>query len=117
MEIKIVQGDTSKIYKFQRKNLDGIVITTLPQRMWITFKETYAEDNCILQKTLEKGILYNEEDNYYRFQLSAEDTCNLNFGTYGFDIAIINEQGEKKTLLCDGQLEILKHYTKKCNEV
>ena len=33
------------------------------------------------------------------------------------DIAIINEDGEKKTLFNDGELEVVKHYTKKCNEV
>ena len=117
MKIELIQGDTSNIYKFQRKNADDEVITTKVQKMWITFKETTFEDNCVFQKTLENGITYNEEDNYYRFQILSEDTCNLSVGMYGFDIAILNELGEKKTLLSDGTLQILKHYTKKCNEV
>lgn len=117
MEIQLVQGDTSKIYKFQRKNVDGEVIKTLPQKMWITFKKASDVDEHIFQKTLEDGITYNEEDNYYRFQIQSEDTADLPYKTYGFDIAILNELGEKKTLLEDGQLVIKDHYTAKVNEV
>lgn len=117
MKIELVQGDTSKIYKFQRKTIDGQAIKVLPQKMWITFKYNYENINSVFQKTLENGITYNEEDNYYRFQIKSEDTEKLPLGTYGFDIAIINEDGEKKTLLNNGVLELLSHYTKKENEV
>lgn len=117
MEIQLVQGDTSKIYKFQRKNVNGEVIKTLPQKMWITFKKVSDIDDCLFQKTLEDGITYNDEDNYYRFQIQPDETCNLDYKTYGFDIAILNEAGDKKTLLNDGKLKIIKHYTKKENEV
>ena len=114
-KIELVQGDTSLVYKFQRKNGDGTVITTQPKKMWITFKMSCSCENCLFQKTLEDGITFDGE--YYKFQLQSEDTCHLAYGTYGFDIAILNEAGEKKTLLNNGELEIVKHYTKKCNEV
>ena len=117
MRIEIVQGDTSKVYKFQRKNIDEEVITLKPQKMWVTFKKTCNCKECLFQKTLENGITYNEEDNYYRFQILSEDTADLPYGTYGFDIAILNELGEKKTLLSDGVLVITEHYTKKADEV
>lgn len=114
-KIELIQGDTSPVYKFQRKNEDGTVITTQPKKMWITFKRSCSCDDALFQKTLEDGIKF--EDNYYKFQFLPEDTCQLQYATYGFDIAIINEAGEKKTLLNDGELEIVRHYTKKCNEV
>lgn len=117
MKIELVQGDTSKIYKFQRKNANGNVITSLPQKMWITFKNDYYNSESVFQKTLDNGIIYSEEDNYYKFQIEKEDTEKLKIGTYGFDIAIINESGDKKTLLNNGVLELLSHYTKKENEV
>ena len=117
-KIVLIQGDTSPVFKFQRKLEGDNVITTLPQKMWITFKISCSCDVCLFQKTLEDGtITFSTEDNYYRFQLQPEDTCNLPFGVYGFDIAIINEDGDKKTLLNEGVLEIVRHYTKKCNEV
>jgi len=114
-KIEIVQGDTSPIYKFQRKYDDGTVITTQPKKMWITFKKSCSCDECLFQKTLENGITFDGE--YYKFQIMPDDTCHLAYGTYGFDIAILNEKDEKKTLLNNGELEIVKHYTKKCNEV
>jgi hypothetical protein len=117
MKIELVQGDTSSIYKFQRKNADGEAIITQPQKMWITFKDTCNCEDSLFQKTLDNGITYNTEDNYYRFQILSEDTAELPYGIYGFDIAILNEEGAKKTLLKAGVLEILKHYTKKANEV
>ncbi len=117
MNIELVQGDTSKVYRFKRKNKNE-VITTLPQKMWLTFKNSCCSKECVLQKTLENGgITYSEIDNYYRFQLKSEDTCELPYGDYGFDIAIINENGEKKTLKRDCVLKIVDHYTHKCNEV
>lgn len=117
MTIELIQGDDSRIYKFQRKAKDGSIITTLPQKMWITFKNDYYNSESVFQKTLDNGIIYSEEDNYYKFQIGKEDTEKLKIGTYGFDIAIINESGEKKTLLNNGVLELLSHYTKKENEV
>lgn len=117
MTIEVIQGDTSPVYKFQRKNADGEVITSIPQKMWITFKENTYTNKALFQKTLENGISYSEEDNYYRFNIESKDTENIPYGKYGFDIAIINEVGEKKTLLADGVLEIQEHYTNKNNEV
>ena len=117
MTIELIQGDVSCIYKFQRKDIDGKIITSLPQKMWITFKSDYDNITPIFQKALFKDISYNQEDNFYRFKIESKDTENLSLGTYGFDIAIINENGDKKTLLNDGKLKIVHHYTKKANEV
>ena len=116
-EISVVQGDTSKIYKFKRKDAEGNVITTLPLKMWITFKETTSCSKELFQKTLGNGITFSQEDHCYRFQLQPEDTENLCYGEYGFDIKIINEKKDKKTLAKDGVLKIEEHYTHKCNEV
>ena len=117
MEIHLVQGDTSNVYKFQRKNAENEAIITTPKKMWLTCKDSYLNEEAVFQKTLEDGITYNEEDNYYRFQITSEESAKLECKTYGFEIAIINEIGEKKTILRDGKLHIVEHYTKKNNEV
>ena len=118
MKIKLVQGDTSKVYKFQRTYEDGTPIKTLPKKMWLTVKENCYTDDCVLQKTLENGgIKFNEDDKYYRFRFESDETCDLPYGTYGFDIAILNENDEKITLYENGELKISEHFTKKVNEV
>lgn len=116
MVIELIRGDTSDIYKFQRINENG-AIKTKAQKMWITFKRTPDCKEALFQKTLEKGISFSEEDYYYRFKLASEDTCNLLCGNYGFDIKIINENGDTKTLLNNGVLRLITNYTHKENEV
>lgn len=116
MVIELIRGDTSDIYKFQRINADG-VIETKATKMWITFKRTTECKDALFQKTLENGISFSEEDYYYRFKLASDDTCNLEYGNYGFDIKIINESGETKTLLNHGVLRLVTNYTHKENEV
>lgn len=116
-EIELVQGDTSEIYKFQRKDADGNVITTKAKKMWITFKKTTSCNDALFQKTLVDGIEFNAEDHYYRFKIKPEDTENLCCGVYGFDIKILNEKDDKRTLKTDGVLKIVEHYTHKQNEV
>ena len=118
MRINVVKGDVSDVYRFKRTLSDDVVIKTLPQKMWITFKDNTWQKKELFQKTLENGeIEYSEEDNYYRFRIKSEDTNNLDYGTYCFDIAIRNEEGEKKTLLKNGELEVEEHCTDKENEV
>lgn len=115
--IEIVQGDTSPVYKFQRKDIDGNVITTPPLKMWLTVKADTKTDKALIQKTLGNGIEYNKIDNFYRFQLLPQDTAKLCYGSYGFDIAILDDNGNKFTLLNNGVLNVVEHYTKQCNEV
>lgn len=115
-EIELIRGDTSPVYKFQRISENG-VIETKATKMWITFKENPNEKKFVFQKTLENGIDFSEEDFCYRFKINSEDTENLYASDYGFDIAIINESGEKKTILNKGVLKLIEHYTHKENEV
>lgn len=116
MVIELIRGDTSVVYKFQRINAEG-AIKTKAKKMWITFKKTTECKDALFQRTLENGITFSEVDYYYRFKLESEDTCNLSIGSYGFDIKIINEAGETKTLLNNGVLRLVTNYTHKENEV
>lgn len=117
MKIEVIQGDKSKVYKFQRKDDNDAVIETQPQKMWITFKRSIDDKDAVIQKTLTDGITYSTDDHYYRFSLDEEDTNGLECDVYGFDIAIKDENGDKKTLLVDGTLRIMPHYTDTSNEV
>lgn len=117
MKIELTQGDTSGTYKFKRIDEKGEVIKTLPQKMWITFKSSTGLNEAVIQKTLDNGITYSAEDNYYRFMLDSKDTSDLPYGEYVFDIAIINEIGHKKTLKKNCVLNITEHCTNADNEV
>ena len=119
--IEIVRGDTSPIYKFRLKRKDEkgykVTITDVVSEAWFTVKRDCCDSEVVIQKKLsDGGITYNEEDNYYRFQILPEDTCSLNYGTYGFDIAVKFAENDKHTPLNAGLLTVKKHFTHKNNE-
>lgn len=116
MIIEITQGDDSPIYKFQRKNLNQEIITTKAQNAYVTIKKNTYTKKYLFQKRLDdETITFNESDNFYRFQIKSEDTQDLPYGKYKFDIAIKDENGDKKTLK-KGTLEVVEHCTFKENE-
>lgn len=86
--MKIIRGD-SKTFTFQRKDKDKNVITEKPDKMYLTIKQNEYEKQALIQKTFDNGIRF-EEDTYY-VEFVPEDTDDLSFGDYVYDIEIINE--------------------------
>ena len=97
--IDIVRGDT-KILKFQRKNDEG-VITDKAKELYFTVKETTNKSDYILQKKLDDGIEFDTSDHYYRITISPEDTNNLYYGTYKYDIEVKEDEYTKTIELGD----------------
>ena len=106
-----------KIFKFQRTSkATGQVITDTPEKMYFTVKDNAYKKDFLFQKTLKNGITYDQETNYYQIEILQNDTENLAFGTYEYDIKIINDKDKPKTLKV-GTLEITDVVTHKVNEV
>lgn len=112
--ITIIRGD-SKTFKFKRKNTSNEVITAKPDKMYITFKRNSVSKDVLFQKTLDDGIEYDSTTYYYSFTINPEDTDNLSYGVYDYDIEIITNN-KKKTILVD-KLKITKEVTFTENEV
>lgn len=113
--LNIIRGDT-KYFKFQRKKKhDGSVITDLPDKLYFTIKYDYNVEDIILQKTLNDGIEYNAEDNYYYITIKPEDTNELPYGKVVYDIEVI-KNGVKQTIAI-GNIEIAEEVTYASNEV
>lgn len=110
--MKITRGDY-KTFTFQRKNKNGEVIMEEPQKMYLTIKNNSYEGKALIQKTLDDGIEF--ENGVYRVIFLPEDTDNLSFGDYIYDIEIINN-GKPKTIKVD-EFVIDKEVTHKENEV
>ena len=85
--MKIIRGD-SKTFTFQRKDKNKNVITEKPDKMYLTIKQNEYEKQALIQKTFENGIRF-ENDTYY-VDFVPEDTDDLSFGEYVYDIEIIN---------------------------
>lgn len=111
--MEIIRGDT-KYFKFQRHYCGGDVITELPDKMFFTMKYDSNMEDYLIQKTLNYGIQFNPDDNYYYLIFNPSDTDNLIYGDYYYDIEII--KGSYKQTIAKGKITITDEYTFVRNE-
>ena len=111
MTIELTRGDTGA-YKFQRiKN--GEVIPTIADNIYFSIKKNFNVKETLLQKTINDMTF--DEDGTYHFLINPEDTNNLPYGDYVFDIEIVQEDYVKT--LCKGIFKLTEEVTFKDNEV
>ena len=85
--MRIIRGD-NKTFTFQRKDKNKNVIIEKPDKMYLTIKENEYQKQALIQKTFDDGIRF--EDATYYVDFVPEDTDDLSFGEYVYDIEIIN---------------------------
>lgn len=108
--MELTRGDTGK-YKFRRYNADGNVIGNIADQIYFTIKKDSYTQEYVLQKTLEDMIF--DEDHYYHFTIYPADTDNLDYGTYRYDIEVVQD-GNKTTTV--GEFIIKEEVTFVSNE-
>ncbi|MBP5408482.1 MAG: hypothetical protein J6Y42_05035 [Bacilli bacterium] len=91
MNIELVRGEEFPI-EFTLKNDEDVNMT--PQELTdivITCRKLpYSDSDILFQKKLsDSEIRYT--DGTYTFNILEEDTKDLNYGTYGYDIKVIQE--------------------------
>lgn len=112
--IYIIRGDTKNL-KFKRINQnDKSVIKERPDKMYFTIKSNYEIEEFVFQKTLDDGINFDEESGYYYTTIEPEDTDNLPYSDFVYDIEVIT--GEGKKTIARGQLKIEEEVTFASNE-
>ncbi len=122
-DITMCKGDTEK-YKLKILDQDGnIIILADGDMLYFTVKENFETKDVIFQKKLGDGITYSEDDNCYHMELNPNDTENLQYKTYVFDVLLVKRADskgsslpEKKTLIV-GKLIIEYVVTFSENEV
>lgn len=110
--MQLTRGDTKKYY-FQRKNKDGEVIIDAPSAIYFTVKRQYFDQDPLIQKTLDDMTL--DADGTYHFTIEPTDTDGLKYGTYVFDIQVVN--ANVKTTIAKGNLVVTEEVTFASNEV
>lgn len=90
MDIEIIRGDTF-MFKFQRIGVDDNVITNKAEKMWFTVKKNYKTTEKLIQKTLKDKTITFDSDSYYHIVLENEDTKDLKYKTYVYDIQVEND--------------------------
>ncbi len=91
MDIEFIRGDTKPL-KFQVKDSKGNLLKMdSNDELIFTIKKNYNTKNVILQKKLSDGSIYYKSG-YYFITLAHEDTANLKYGTYVYDIQLMSDE-------------------------
>lgn len=114
LEIKMHRGDYTK------KKINILDKTDLNtnidfNEIYITFKKSTKSQDFLFQKKLSTGEIQKNEDGSYTFEILPEDTNQLKFGDYVFDIELVCSVPKiKQTFL--GNLYLLEEVTYALNE-
>jgi len=112
--LEMTRGDTLRL-KFQRMTENKEVIKEQVDEMYMTCKKRYRSQDYVFQKCLSKGsIAYDKNTNYYHIKIDPEDTENLRYGEYVFDIEITQDNNIKTIL--KGTLNITEEATWSINK-
>ena len=84
-------------------------------QIYMSCKKKVEDRNVLFQKTLTGGTITKLDTGIYQFRIEPEDTNNLKFGDYVFDIELIYENEIKQTLY--GTLRLSEEVTTAENEV
>lgn len=109
--MEIIRGDTKK-YKFQRKNSGG-VITKKADEIYFTVKMNFINKDYIIQKKIDDMTF--DENYYYSFTIEPQDTNNLLYGKYVYDLEV--KDSGVVTTISKGIFEIKEEVTFSNNEV
>ena len=86
MDIEFTRGDTQYI-KFQLKDENGKPLKlTDTDNLYFTVKEHQNSKKILMQKKYPVEIKYS--DGYYIFEITSEDTSDLAYNTYQYDIEL-----------------------------
>lgn len=111
IDYEFKRGDTKVLNKFRPTENNGnpLELSDVDQ-IYFTMKKN-EQGNAILKKSINNGITLGE-DGYYHITLEAEDTSELDAGTYKYDIEL-NLMLDKlfvKTLI-EGEITLLQDIT------
>lgn len=109
--LEIIRGDSNK-FSFTRKDNEGSTIQQKANKMYFTVKESWTSQDYLLQKTIE-DMTFSEGK--YEFTIEPEETDNLEYGTYVYDLEVI--QDSHKQTISRGKFKITEEATFATNEV
>lgn len=92
--MELIRGDTAK-FKFQRHDANGNVIGTKADEIYFTVKTNGYSDIVLLQKRIED--MEFDENYYYHITINSEDTDDFEYGTYQYDIEIVQDNNKTTT--------------------
>lgn len=94
--IELIRNDSLTL-TFKRIAADGNVITEEADKIFFTVKQNNITQTVVFQKT-KQDMEFDSETGTYRFTILPSDTVNLPYGTYKYDLEVVNGTDYKKTI-------------------
>lgn len=110
----ITRGDTHS-YKFQRLDGEKQPIEEQAPSIYFTVKDSNNEKEIIFQKTIEDMTF--DENYFYHFTIWPEDTNDMYYGSYDYDIEVKYTDGNYVRTIAKGKFIVEEETTWKANEV
>ena len=112
MDISFTRGDT-QFLQFQIKDANGDLIElTDGDVVYFTVKQNANSKKIMFQKKYPDDIGYS--DGYFYFVINSQDTSNLAYGQYQYDIEL--KSGEYVKTLGMGTIELTEEITFRSDE-
>lgn len=112
MKITMPRGDIRRVEFSVVDSTDQIFDKDFDE-IYMTVKKSYNETDSLFQKKLSDGSIQKEGDSYY-FTIKSEDTADLKYGQYVFDIELVRGDVLKQTFL--GSIKLTEEATHAANE-
>ena len=104
--ITMTRGDTLPL-KFTRLDPSSHTIMDAPNAMFFTVKRSWDDKTPVIQKSL--ADMTEDDGGTWHFVIDANDTENLSYGTYVFDIEVT--VSGCVTTICKDELKITREAT------
>ena len=112
MDLEFTRGDT-QFLKFQIKDGVGNAISPVTEdNLYFTVKQNQNSSKILIQKKYPDSIQYS--DGYFNFVLNSEDTSNIPYGTYQYDIEL--KSGDYVKTLGFGTITLTEEITHRRDE-
>lgn len=92
-----------------------VIYTDDFDEIYFTVKELFEDEEYLFQKRLTSGTITKDEESTYHLTIEAQDTNELEFGEYVFDIELVAGSTIKQTTT--GKLVLSYESTYASNEV
>lgn len=113
MTIRMPRGDIRLVH-FTINNPDGTCSDIDFTEIYFTVKRSFTDRNFLFQKRLSTGGIIKVNTGDYQVKIESDDTSDLSFGQYKFDIQFVFEDQLKETFV--GNFELTAEVTSKENE-
>lgn len=90
-ELSMTRGDTATFH-FHREDAEGKIIKIKATELFFTVKPNSEDNAFVIQKRI--GDFTFDDDFEYHFTIEPEDTNELAYGDYIYDLEVIDDSGK-----------------------